>query len=150
MENELNEIRQQQEKNKQLTTITSDNILTLLEQRKTAVLEGFEDGFKLALFIKLFEEKLKKIKTEIQETAVSETIEKIEWSGYRFENTQSGRYNYSNFGKWNDLNDAKKQLETDMKAASKSKNTIVDKEGEIIEPAIYKANKTSIKITKIK
>jgi len=99
----------------------------------------------------MIEDEIKKIKSEILEQAIEETMQAVEFNGYRFENTASGRYDYSNNIEWKQLNDAKKQLETDMKLASKSKNNYINEEtGEIIQPAVYKPNKTSVKITKIK
>ena len=127
------------------------DIIKTLQAKKNDVLNGNEDAYKVMLLAKRIEDEIKKIKSEILEQAIEETMQAVEFNGYRFENTASGRYDYSNNIEWKQLNDAKKQLETDMKLASKSKNNYINEEtGEIIQPAVYKPNKTSVKITKIK
>ena len=127
------------------------DIIKVLQAKKNDVLNGNEDAYKVMLLAKRIEDEIKKIKSEILEQAIEETMQAVEFNGYRFENTASGRYDYSNNIEWKQLNDAKKQLETDMKLASKSKNNYINEEtGEIIQPAVYKPNKTSVKITKIK
>jgi len=127
------------------------DIIKTLQAKKNDVLNGNEDAYKVMLLAKKIEDEIKKIKSEILEQAIEETMQTVEFNGYKFENTASGRYDYSNNIEWKQLNEAKKQLEEDMKLASKSKNSYINEEtGEIIQPAVYKPNKTSVKITKIK
>jgi len=151
MENLQEETRLQIERNKVLKTICKNDIFSFLEHQKNQVIEGFEDGYKLALFLKLMEEKIKKIKSEIMQDVITETLEPKKYQGYEIANTSGGRYSYDNNQEWCKLNDAKKQLEQDMQKAAKSDHSYINEEtGEIIQAAIYKPNKTSYKILKIK
>jgi len=150
MENEQNEIRRSTERNSVLSTLGTIDILNLLERKKNDVLDGNEDGYKVMLMIKKIDEYLKKVKSDILDVAVSETSDKIEWNGFCFENTASGRYDYTVNQEWVKLNTQRKQLEKDMQMACKSNNSYINEEtGEIIQAAIFKANKTSVKITKL-
>ena len=151
MENEQNEIRRIQERNQVLKTLGQEDIFSFLERKKKAVVDGFDDAFKLSLFIKLFEEKLKTIKSEVLEQVIYETETSVEWQGYKFEQTSGGRYNYSKNKEWNELKSQIKNIEIDMQNAYKSDHAYINEEtGEVIMPAVFMPNKTSIKITKIK
>lgn len=148
---DLHEIRELEEQNKGLERVTTDNIGSLLDRKKTDVLEGNDDAYKLMLFIKKLEEKLKSVKNDILEVAVDETTDKIEWNGYRFENTSSGRYNYDHCLEWTELKERMKTIEKNMQIVYKSGNAMFDNEtGEEVQPAEFKPSKKSVKITKYK
>jgi len=139
------------EKNKLKEKITFEKVFKFLETKKNKVLDGYKNGYELALNLKKLEIEIEKIKNEIRKTVCNEVDGGYEWSGYKFETTASGRYNYSESEKWNDINDKKKALEKDMKYSFKTGKIMFDKEtGEEIISANYKPNKTSYKISKIK
>ena len=131
--------------------ITFEKIFKFFETKKNEVLDGYKNGYELALSLKKLEILFKKVKDEIRESVCSEVDGGYEWSGHKFETTASGRYDYSESEKWNDLNDRKKAFEKDMQHSFKTGKIIFDEEtGEEIVSANYKPNKISYKITKLK
>ena len=64
---------------------------------------------------------------------------------------KSGRYDYSGSSVWSSKKQSLSELEEKMKHAAKAGGTVIDEStGEVIEPAIYMANKESLKFTKLK
>ena len=127
------------------------DIISFLNKKKTEVIEGYEDGYKVLAMIKLLETEIEAIKKELQPIAVNELSEPILWQGFKFEQTASGRYDYSHSLEWNELNEQRKKLEKDMQIVWKTGNAMFDNQtGLEIQPAVYKPNTVSIKITKTK
>lgn len=131
--------------------VTYDSLMSYLNARKNAVIDGYEDAHILAIQLKNFEEAISVIKEQIKETILSELSQPIEMNGFRIEETQSGRYDYSDSLEWQTLEQKKKQLEKDMQAAYKSNHAYINEEtGEIIQAAKFKPYSPSYKITKLK
>lgn len=150
---DLNEIKKQTEHQTERKPfeITEDKILNYLLKRKKEVVDGQKNGYELALFLKELDDIIKGIKSEIIDTVLSEFEDKYEYNGFRFEKTQSGRYTYNHSKDWNDMNEKRKELEKIMQMSFKTGKSIINEEtGEVYESAVYKPNKESYKISKIK
>lgn len=146
----LNETRELEQANITAVPISKDKIFDFLEIEKNKVINGYADGYKLAILLDVLTDKLTEIKTAISEIVISEVQQPVNYNGFRIEQSAGGRYDYSNNEYWNLLNSQIKGIEKSMQLASKVNGEIADENGEIIIQAIYKKNKTSFKISKTK
>jgi hypothetical protein len=124
-------------------------------KKKEQVLNGNYNPLQLMKELTELEKAIKEAKSEIMEEAINEFdkhgAKTIKEYGYEISSTQSGRYDYSNNPDWNSLNNDRKELETKMQAAYKANGSVIDEEtGELIEPALYKSNKASLRFKKLK
>jgi len=133
----LNEARELEQANITALPISQEKIFDFLETQKNKVLNGFSDGYKLAILLDLFSDKIAEIKNAISDVVINEVSESITYNGYRIELSKGGRYDYKNSVLWNSLNSEIKELEKNMQLASKVNGEIADVNGEIIQPAIY-------------
>lgn len=76
------------------------------------------------------------------------------YSGFKIEYMDSGgRYDYSHIAEWNELKLRMKDIESNAQASLKAldKNqTMIDDDGAIIEPAVWRATSPYLKLSKIK
>lgn len=146
---ELSEIRATEERNKVLSTITSKEIISSLNKRKTNVVGGKTKGYLLHKALIDIEKAIKKFKEEIFETVKDELKDEILENGFKFKLMGgSGRYNFSEYDEWNKLEKRRKDIEENMKISYKTGNIIIDKEtGEEYPSAIFKPYKEKISIT---
>lgn len=103
--------------------------------------------------LKRLENEFKELKSLALENALSEfdkyNEKSVKLGEFVFSKTQSGRYSYKHSDEWLKINKEQKNYEDLMKQAynaAKKDNIIVDKNGEIVEQAIYQHNKESISI----
>jgi hypothetical protein len=151
MEDQLNEMRNKEERNKNKVPLTYDNIISFLQKRTERVIEGFDKGYELALLIKNIETELTMMKGQIKETVLIEIENGYTYDGHKFEPTQSGRYVYDHSDDWKKLSSKRKELEKMMQMSYKTGKSIIDEDtGEVYDSAIYKPNKPSYKISKTK
>ena len=115
--------------------------------------EGYENELEIYVLFSNVEKRLKQAKTDILENALIERKKyeekTLEIFGKKISISQSGRFDYSGSEKWNKKNTELKEIQEQMKnsyLAAKTDKTIIDKNGEIIEPAVYRASKESLKI----
>lgn len=142
------------EQNKNTVPITNEKFLDFLTTKINQVKDGFEDGYKVAVLIKILEDNIKQAKETLKEFVLDELKGgSLEYQNVRIEATAGGRYDYSANTEIVELQAKIKAIQSDMKraySASLKGQTIVNADGEIVEPAIYNHNKDSYKIIKRK
>lgn len=133
-----------------LPAIMTQKVFDFLSNQVKRVQDGLEDGYKVAAFLKQFEDVIKTAKELVKSQVLKELKDgTVSFEGFEIAQTGGGKYDYSKNKEWNKLKAQIKDIEDDMKIAYKSEKELLDpKTGEIIEAAIYNHNKSSYKITK--
>lgn len=120
------------------------------------VRDGHVDPLKAYIELKAFEKRFKDILSEVQDKAIDEARKYDQkcFKAFGAEITlraNAGTWNYKTSEAWVNKKNSLKEFEELMQAAFKAKqkgNTIVDENGEVIDPAIYVpgADNISVKI----
>jgi len=120
-----------------------------LKQLKKDAIMGYDCPLRVLGEIKKAIDTLTKYKEELLEDAITEREKYPEKEyvlgdfGISFNN--GGKYDYSSNEDWNGLKKEMKVIEKNMQMAYKSNATILDeKTGEVYQPAVFEANKTSL------
>ena len=126
-----------------------------IEHLKRQVLDGDISPLKFYSMLQDLEKAIKEAKEEILDSAITEFerygTSKIKEYGFEISLTKSDRYDYSGSSVWTSKKESLSEIEEKMKHAAKAGGTVIDEStGEVIEPAIYLANKESLKFTKLK
>ena len=129
--------------------------LTELAIKKRKVLDGDINPLEFLTQLNELEKAIKDAKEEILNDAILEFdrhgAKSIIEYGFEISATQSGRYDYTNNSDWNMYKNKMKDIESKMQAAYKNNASILDDNtGEVYEAALYKANKPSLKLKKLK
>jgi len=127
-----------------------------LPQLVQDVFDGQEDPLKAYAIAKEYEKSVKECLEALKEAALEEasTYEKnFEHAGFKFERRDGkATYSYKHIDSWNEANNKKKHIETTAKDAFKAYSqgkTMVDDQGEVIEPAHVTYSSDSLVIKKI-
>ena len=150
MEDLFQEMREIEQANITTVPISIEKIFDFLEAEKNKVVDGYTDGYKLAILLDILNDKLMEIKTTISQIVIREVENPIKYNGFKIEQSSGGRYDYTTNEYWISLNKEIKEIEKKMQLASKVNGEIADENGEIITSAIFKQNKISYKISKTK
>lgn len=127
-----------------------------IEDRMVCALEGEVSCLEVLADLKQIEDALAEAKKAILPDAIQELNrygDKLEDYGFRFERTQSGRYNYSMNPEWVELSNRIKELEKASQDAYKMAqrgSILVDADGCQVVTAEYIPSTPSIKIIKLK
>lgn len=117
---------------------------------------GDANPLDLKIEIKALTEVLEGIDSQISEKVALEGQKwhQQQYRGYRIEyNDSGGRYSYDHIPEWNELKLRMKAIEKNAQISHKALNqnhTMVDEDGAVIEPAVFKYNKPHIKMVKNK
>lgn len=127
-----------------------------LEETLSGVLNGDLDPLKEYIALKAFEKRFKDVLTAVQDKAIDEArkYEQKTFQAFGAEVTMkpnAGTWDYKSNEKWQSKKGLLDEWQNQMQQAYYAKqkgNTIVDDNGEIVEPAVYKpgADNISIKI----
>lgn len=125
-----------------------------IESLKNDALDGEINELKAWSELYELEKRVASAKDEIKDSVLYKLGDsKVDDFGYRFERTQSGRYDYSEIEEWNNVNYKRKEIEKQSQDAYKqalSGKILVSPDGEPIPTAKYISNEPSVKLTKLK
>jgi len=139
-----------------LIELNEKHFKTEIEKVADSVLDGFEDGLDIYTKLDYFEKILKSAKNKIRQSAVDAFElygeKMVLMNNKKVHIVQSGRYNYTSSKEYTDLKERIKSLEAKMKTAYQMKldnpeNLYITETGEVIQPAEYKSNSKSLKIS---
>lgn len=125
-----------------------------IKELKEKALNGEVSALQVLAELTEFERAIKEAKEEILNDAISEFdkygAKSVTEFGFEISATQSGRYEYKHNPDWVKKQNELKEIESRMQLAYHGEGVIVNETtGEVTEPAIYKANKASLKFKKL-
>jgi hypothetical protein len=126
---------------------------TIVEMVKSGQVNPLEAQIFLKTLVKNATDAINQINEDVMIEFGKHGGKSVQFKGHEFKLTSGGRYEFKHIAEWSEKKAELEAIEEKAKAAYQNASKglqVVSNDGEIIEAAIYKANKESVSVTELK